>query len=70
MHALNPESLKALAERATLPCLSVYQSTYRSPPDNQQAPTVDDVLDDLGELVFKDTRPPTRNSYAHSNQYR
>ena len=36
MHALNPEALKALAERATPPCLSVYQTTHRSHPDNQQ----------------------------------
>lgn len=36
MHALNPESLKALAERATPPCLSIYQTTHRSHPDNQQ----------------------------------
>ena len=36
MHALNPESLKALAERAIPPCLSVYQTTHRSHPDKQQ----------------------------------
>jgi hypothetical protein len=62
--------MHALPERATPPCLSVYQTTHLSHPDNQQDPTVDDLLDDLGELVFTDTRPPTRNSYAHSNQYR
>lgn len=36
MHTLNSQSLKALAELATPPCLSVYQSTHRSHPDNQQ----------------------------------
>lgn len=36
MHALNPEALKALAEQAIPPCLSIYQTTHRSHPDNLQ----------------------------------
>lgn len=36
MHALNPESLKALVALATPPCLSVYQTTHRSHPAKQQ----------------------------------
>lgn len=36
MHTLPPESLKALAQLATPPCLSIYQTTHRCHPDNQQ----------------------------------
>lgn len=36
MHTLTPESLKALAQLATPPCLSIYQTTHRCHPDNQQ----------------------------------
>lgn len=36
MHPLTPESLKELAQLATPPCLSLYQPTHRSHPDNRQ----------------------------------
>jgi hypothetical protein len=38
MHALTPESLKALTAGAQPPCLSLYQTTHRSHPDNRQDP--------------------------------
>lgn len=38
MHPLTPESLKELATLATPPCLSLYQPTHRSHPDNRQDP--------------------------------
>ncbi|MDO9507018.1 hypothetical protein [Hydrogenophaga sp.] len=38
MHPLTPESLKELAQLATAPCLSLYQPTHRSHPDNRQDP--------------------------------
>jgi hypothetical protein len=38
MHPLNPETLKALVTQAQAPCLSLYQPTHRSHPDNRQDP--------------------------------
>lgn len=38
MHPLTPDSLKELAVLATPPCLSLYQPTHRSHPDNRQDP--------------------------------
>lgn len=38
MHALTPDSLKALTAGAQPPCLSLYQATHRSHPDNRQDP--------------------------------
>lgn len=38
MHPLTSESLKELARLATPPCLSLYQPTHRSHPDNRQDP--------------------------------
>jgi hypothetical protein len=38
MHPLTTEALMELAELATPPCLSLYQPTHRSHPDNRQDP--------------------------------
>lgn len=38
MYPLTPEALKELAQLATPPCLSLYQPTHRSHPDNRQDP--------------------------------
>jgi hypothetical protein len=38
MHPLTPASLKELTSQVTPPCLSLYQPTHRSHPDNRQDP--------------------------------
>ena len=38
MHLLNPESFQKLLEKQEGPCLSLYQSTHRSHPENAQDP--------------------------------
>lgn len=38
MHPLTPDALRELSTPASPPCLSLYQPTYRSHPDNRQDP--------------------------------